>query len=37
MFKFGKMTKKKPFFPTLNTRGQLEEGNITSYDKNLPY
>jgi hypothetical protein len=21
MFKFGKMTKKKPFFPTLNTRG----------------
>lgn len=31
-FKFGKMSKTKPFFPTLNTRGFLESEPTTSYD-----
>ena len=35
MFKFGKMSKKKPFFPTLNTRGYLDPKNQTSFVGNL--
>ena len=36
-FKFGKMSKTKPFFPTLNTRGFLQSEPMTSYDKEQPY
>jgi hypothetical protein len=37
MFKFGKMTKAKPFFPTLNTKGYLQKEPMTSFEKGLPY
>ena len=36
-FKFGKMSKKQPFFPTLYTRGFLQTENLTSFDNGLPY
>ena len=37
MFKFGKMTKAKPFFPSLNTRGFLQTEPVTSVDKGAEY
>jgi len=36
-FKFGKMSKTKPFFPSLNTKGFLEKEPATSYDKGTIY
>lgn len=31
------MSKTKPFFPTLNTKGFLEQEPMTSFDKEQPY
>jgi len=36
-FKFTKMSKKMPFFPTLNSKGFLAEEPVTSIDHKLPY
>lgn len=36
-FKFGKMSKTKPFFPTLNTRGFFQQEGVESIDHGLPY
>lgn len=36
-FKFTKMSKKAPFFPTLHTRGNLEEKYVTSADNDTSY
>jgi hypothetical protein len=36
-FKFTKMSKKSPFFPSLNPGGFLEVGNVTSIDHGVPY
>ena len=36
-FKFTKMSKKTPFFPTLDVRGQLQVGYVASNDNKLPY
>ena len=36
-FKFTKMSKKLPFFPTLNTRGFLAVEPVTSVDHGIPY
>jgi hypothetical protein len=31
------MSKQKPFFPSLNTRGFLQVENVTSIDNSIPY
>ena len=36
-FKFGKMSKKQAFFPTLHTRGFLQVENAVSYDNGIAY
>ena len=36
-FKFTKMSKKMPFFPTLNSRGFLAVEPVTSIDHEIPY
>lgn len=36
-FKFGKMSKTKPFFPTLHTRGFIQTTPAVSYDNGLMY
>lgn len=35
--KFGKMSKKQPFFPSLHTRGFLQTENVVSCDNGVPY
>jgi hypothetical protein len=36
-FKFTKMSKKLPFFPSLNSRGFLAVEPVTSIDHGIPY
>lgn len=36
-FKFTKMSKKLPFFPTLNSKGFLQVENVTSIDNGISY
>ena len=37
MFKFTKMSKKQPFFPTLKTRGTIQVEYVKSIDNSLKY